>query len=82
MDADESYILDRLNKKQYQVQFGNYGRNITELKKKEIESLGLSGIDFEKTVNRYYPSGNFASYIVGYAKTGDDGIITGKNQQE
>lgn len=78
LDADESYILERLNKKQYQVQFGNYGRNITELKKKEIESLGLTGLDFEKTVNRYYPSGNFASYIVGYAKTNDDGIITGK----
>ena len=77
LEADGAYILERLNKKQYQVQFGNYGRNITELKKKEIESLGLSGIDFEKTVNRYYPSGNFASYTIGYAKTGDDGIIKG-----
>ena len=78
LGADYEYILERLNKKQYQVQFGNYGRNITELKKKEIESLGIIGLDFEKTVNRYYPSGNFASYTIGYAKTDDNGIITGK----
>ena len=78
LGADYEYILERLNKKQYQVQFGNYGRNITELKKKEIEALGLTGLDFEKTVNRYYPSGNFASYTIGYAKADDDGIITGK----
>ena len=78
LGADYEYILERLNKKQYQVQFGNYGRNITELKKKEIESLGLTGLDFEKTINRYYPSGNFASYTIGYAKADDSGIITGK----
>ena len=78
LDADYDYLLDRLNKKQYQVQFGNYGRNITELKKKEIEDLNLPGISFEKTVNRYYPSGNFASHIIGYAKVDDSGNIKGK----
>lgn len=77
LDADETYILERLNKKQYQVQFGNYGRNITELKKKEIEKLGIKGLSFEKTVNRYYPSGNFASYTIGYAKADDKGNIKG-----
>ena len=75
--ADYEYVLDRLNKKQYQVQFGNYGRNITELKKKEIENLKLPGISFEKTVNRYYPAGNFASHIIGYAKNDDTGNIKG-----
>lgn len=78
LGADYEYILNRLNKKQYQVQFGTFGRNITELKKKEIESLGITGLDFEKTINRYYPSGNFASYTLGYAKLDDNGIITGK----
>ncbi len=77
LDADYNYILERLNSKLYQVQFGSYGRNITELKKKEIETLNLPGISFEKTVNRYYPSGNFASYIIGYAKADDSSNITG-----
>ena len=75
--ADYEYVLERLYKKQYQVQFGNYGRNITELKKKEIENLNLPGISFEKTVNRYYPAGNFASHIIGYAKADDSGNIKG-----
>ena len=77
IDADYNYILERLNTDLYQVQFGNYGRDITELKKKEIESLNLTGIDFIKTTNRYYPSGNFASHIIGYAKSDDAGIIKG-----
>lgn len=77
LNADYSYILERLNSKLYQVQFGSYGRNITELKKKEIQKLNLPGIEFEKTTTRYYPSGNFASYIIGYAKADDNGNIKG-----
>ena len=63
-----SYILDRLNKNSKQVEFGTIGRNLTELTKLAIEELGLPGISFTKTVKRYYPNGNFASYIIGYAK--------------
>ncbi len=77
LNADYNYILERLNSKLYQVQFGSYGRNITELKKKEIQELNLPGIEFEKTTTRYYPSGNFASYIIGYAKADDNGNIKG-----
>ena len=78
LEADYEYIRERLNSNLYQVQFGNYGRNITELKKKEIEALKLQGISFIKTINRYYPSGNFASYIIGYAKADEKGNIDGK----
>ena len=62
------YILDRLNKKSKQVEFGSVGKNLTELTKLAIEELDLPGISFIETVKRYYPNGNFASYIVGYAK--------------
>lgn len=78
MDADYDYILKRLNTDSYQVEFGTIGRNITELKKLSIEELKLPGIEFVETTTRYYPNGNFASYIVGYAKTNDDGEIEGK----
>ena len=77
LEAPYEYILQRLNSNLYQVQFGNYGHNITELKKKEIEKLNLPGIEFEKTTSRYYPSGNFASYTIGYAKADDNGSING-----
>lgn len=63
------YILKRLNTPNvYQVEFGIGGRNLTELVKQKIEALALPGIDFIKTSKRYYQNGDFASYIVGYAK--------------
>ena len=55
----------------YQIEFGSAGKNLTELKKSEIESLNLPGIDFEESYKRYYPNGDFASYILGYAKTNE-----------
>lgn len=62
------YILNRLNKNSKQVEFGSVGKNLTELTKLAIEELNLPGISFTETVKRYYPNGNFASYLVGYAK--------------
>ena len=38
------------------------------IKTEKIEELNLPGIDFIKSVKRYYPNGDFASYIIGYAK--------------
>lgn len=65
----EEDILKILNKKNlYQVEFGKYGRGLTELKKDEILALGLPGIDFIESEKRYYPYGNFLSYAIGYAK--------------
>ena len=78
LDGDYDYILKRLNSSAKQVEFGTLGRNITELKKIAIEELHLPGIDFVETTTRFYPNGNFASYIIGYAKSNDEGIIEGK----
>lgn len=78
LNADYDYILKRLNAKAKQVEFGNIGRNITELKKIAIDELKLPGIEFVETTTRFYPNGNFASYIIGYAKANDDGEIEGK----
>lgn len=78
LDMDESYLVSLLSKKAYQVELGPGGRGITELKKEEIEALGLPGIDFIESHKRYYPNGNFASYIIGYAKENDKGEINGE----
>lgn len=60
-----------LNSNVYQVELGPGGRNITELTKTKIEELDLPGISFIESYKRYYPNGDFASYIVGYAKRRD-----------
>lgn len=71
-------VLGLLNRNAYQVELGPGGRGITELKKEEIEALNLPGIDFIEDQKRYYPNGDFASYILGYAKKQDDGTILGE----
>ncbi len=67
-EENYDYILERLNKHSKQVEFGTVGKNLTELTKLAIEALNLPGISFTETVKRYYPNGNFASYILGYSK--------------
>ncbi len=65
----------------YQVEFGSIGKGITEITKEEIDNLHLQGIDFIKDIKRYYPNGDFGSYILGYTVNKDiDGInrITGE----
>lgn len=61
-------IKNLLSQDRYQVELGPGGRGISELKKDEILALNLSGIDFIEDQKRYYPNGDFASYIIGYAK--------------
>ena len=68
-------ILKLLNQKLYQVELGPGGRDISEKRKIEIESLDLPGIGFVKSTKRYYPYGDFASYIIGYAKKYDSKIV-------
>ena len=72
LDKDKEYFVKILENgkknKRKQVEFGSVGKGITELKKEEIEALEIPGIDFSETKKRYYPNGNFASYIIGYAK--------------
>ena len=63
------------------MEFGTKGNNITELLKSKIESYNLPGIDFIRSQKRTYSKGQFASYIIGYAKkpTGEeDGKIIGE----
>ena len=72
LNMSYSYILSLLNTKDvYQVELGPGGRGISTLLKEQIEALNLPGIDFDESSKRFYPNGNFASYIVGYAKNNE-----------
>ena len=71
-------LKELMSKDLYQVELGPGGRGITELKKQEIEDLNLPGIDFIEDQKRYYPNGDFASYVIGYAKKNEDGSIVGE----
>ena len=75
LNMEVDTLLDLLNQDVYQVELGPGGRGITEILKKQIEDLNLPGIDFIESYKRYYPNGDFASYIVGYAKKNEVEIV-------
>lgn len=78
LDMSKEKILEILNKKAYQVEFGSKGRGLTELQKEAIEDLGLYGIDFITTHKRYYPNNDFLSYVIGYTTIDDNGNMIGE----
>jgi len=75
IDTPYERIIELLNKDAYQVEFGTGGKNLNQLEMEEIKNLNLPGIDFIKSTKRYYPYGDFASYLLGYTKNKslDDG---------
>ena len=78
INMSEEQILNLLNQNLYQVELGPGGRGITELCKKQIQDLNLPGIGFTSSVKRYYKMGDFASYIIGYARSNNNNEISGE----
>lgn len=79
LKMEEKDILKYLNQEgRYQVQFGKNGNNLSENTKSKIEALDLPGLDFIVSNKRYYEEAELASYIIGYAKSDEDGNMTGE----
>lgn len=69
-EDDLLYLLKTFSEQgKYQVELAH---GITEMNKETIENLNLPGIDFVENYKRYYPNGDFASYVIGYAKTNEN----------
>ncbi len=72
LDLDEQDVKNTLisarQKGLYQTEFGYKGKNLSNSVKESIEKLNLPGIEFEKSLIRTYPTGNFASHLIGYAQ--------------
>lgn len=54
--------------KVFQVEFGQAGNQISEEVKNQIEELKLPGINFNRELVRFYPNGEFASYVLGFTE--------------
>ena len=68
LGCEKEYLVEKLSQDKYQVELGSFGRGLTEIVKDEIIALNLPGISFTESQKRFYPNGNFASYLIGYAK--------------
>ncbi|RBS54673.1 penicillin-binding transpeptidase domain-containing protein [Enterococcus faecium] len=69
---DALNILEEGAKKElYQVEFGSYGKNISQETKQNIEAdmkkEGVAGLYFVDHQARMYPNGVFSSHFIGYA---------------
>ncbi|WP_432359492.1 penicillin-binding protein [Sporosarcina sp. UB5] len=64
------------NSETYQIEFGKAGRDIsheTMLAIKEAaEEEDITGLQFIEDKKRFYPNGNFASYLIGFAIREED----------
>jgi len=73
INMSASEILALLNKEDvYQVELGPGGRNLSQLEMENIKALEIPGIDFIKSLKRYYPNGDYASYTLGYTVKKED----------
>lgn len=72
INMDETLLTNILKKDAYQVELGSGSRNLSQIQMEEIKALNLPGIDFIESTKRYYPSGNFASYAIGYTVNEED----------
>ena len=64
--------------KKKQVEFGSAGRNISHETVLAIKEEKVPGIRFIEYKKRFYPNGNFASYLIGFAQEEEDdkGVIS------
>lgn len=64
-------LEDGAKKELYQVEFGSYGKNISQETKQNIEEdmkkEGVAGLYFVDHQARMYPNGVFSSHFIGYA---------------
>ena len=79
LDMDYDTVMKYLSKTNvYQTEFGPKGKGLNEITKDKIVAANLPGIDFIETTKRYYPYGDFASYLVGYAKQNEKNETVGE----
>lgn len=61
-------LVERLSKEGvYQVEFGAAGRDISHDVMTKISQQKLPGLVFVRDLKRFYPSGTFASHLIGFA---------------
>ncbi|GAA0294225.1 penicillin-binding protein 2B [Gracilibacillus halotolerans] len=75
-------MVEGKEEERFQVEFSNYGKELTQTQKEEIEALEIPGIYFEEEPVRFYPNGTFASRTIGLAQKNDEGKIVGINGME
>lgn len=73
LEVSQAEIEKKLKQEgRFQVEFGSYGRKLTQATKNKIEALQLPGIGFTRESKRYYPNQTFASHVIGFTNENEE----------
>ena len=74
MDEDEieKRIKEGIEEERFQIELGKEGRELSYNDKKTLEEAEIPGIVFIAETKRFYPNGDFASHLIGYAEKNQD----------
>ena len=71
-NLEKNRVLKQIsNKHKYEVVIA---RNITAKKAKQLNSLGIPGLEFFPTVKRFYPHSNLTSHLIGHTNNNLQGV--------
>ncbi len=74
-DMDKNTLLDRINSKtNFQYIKKKVGKGQADELREYINKYNLSGFRFAEDVKRYYPYGNFASHVIGFVGSDNQGL--------
>jgi len=74
LDMDVQRIYKLLTQKKLLVRFPKEGRRLSEDKAREIQRLNLPGIFIVEDTKRYYPYKSFASHLLGFTGSDNQGL--------
>ncbi|MBR3167616.1 MAG: penicillin-binding protein [Erysipelotrichaceae bacterium] len=79
-DQTEIFSLLTSNPNLYQTELGTIGRNLSqETVDRILADKNLHGIGFKESTKRVYPLGqNFSPYLIGFARSDENGKLVGK----
>lgn len=71
LELDKDKLIEKMNKK---IAFEWIKRRVPDEKIKQLKELNLPGINFVEENQRYYPKGELAAHILGFAGIDNQGL--------
>ncbi len=75
LNMDEKKIYEQITRNELHVYLRPGGMKLTQEKAREVESLHLPGIVLSEDSSRYYPYGNLAAHVLGFAGIDNQGLM-------
>ncbi|MBE3554669.1 MAG: stage V sporulation protein D [Thermicanus sp.] len=75
LNMDEKKVYEQITRNELHVYIRPGGMKLMQEKAREVESLHLPGIVLSEDSSRYYPYGNLAAHVLGFAGIDNQGLM-------